>query len=439
MCGGIRIKQYENPHIGKIIKELREHRGMSQEALAQEAFFSRSTLSQIELGNQECPEDTLSAIKMALNIEHLPLRDAERPEFRDMLHKWCSVISERNVEESKVLRKKLAIIKLLPHDRELNRLFSLFDCKYHLLLNDLIASKKVMEELKDDLDELSDIQLYHYYYNLGMHNVISKQYQAALKFYLKAYELMNHGFEKNLTLYFYIAYCYHELGYVARATAFLEEVCKYFDKSLGNIPELSVYCLLGTCYIRTGLLQRSKIWLDKAFTIATNEYKANENSYTKEHLGIILLNYGLLYRMAKKWNIAIEYFDKAFTYLDEDNDNYLETLYQKTRTTIEKGNSLFCNNLLAKGIKLSKGNEIYAIMFEALKLIITPSEESAKLFETKIIPFLLENDHDSLLLDYCSFLRDYYKSKGKGFKTRALDMSDIICNVYLKMHEGGIN
>ena len=435
MYGVFQIKEHDRPHIGKIIKDLREHRGMSQEALARAAYFNRSTLSQIELGNQECPDDILLAIKTALEVESLPLRDAERVEFRDALHKWYDIISERKQDEAKELRAKLSIIKLLPHDKELNILFSLFECRLLLFVNELAASKEILDAF--EIDDLSDIQLYHYYYNQGTYSVKSKHNQEALDFYLKAYEMMKYGLEKNIALYYNIAIAYERLGLVTHSIMFLEEACKIKSTNQSSVPEFHLYNFIGANYARTGHLQRAKYMLDKAHTIALNNYKSDENASTKKNIGTIHLNYGFLFRMARKWNRAIEYLDKALTYFDIEHISYLEVLYQKARSLIEMGNTLSCTGLLADGTKLSKDNEVYSLMFEALKIIVNPNDDSVKHLETNILSYLYENKLVYPSLDYAMFLRDYYKTR-RGFKTRSLEMSDVVCSIISLMHKGGV-
>ena len=430
-----KIKQADKPHIGKIIRDLREYRGLSQEELARVAFFNRSTLSFIESGSQDCPDDILLSIKTALDLKDLPLHDYERSVFRDMLHKWYNIISERNLSEAEELRIKLSIIQLLPHDIELNNLFSLFDCRLLLGLNMLEASKGILGVFEAKLNELSDTQLYHHFYNQGTYNTRKKQYKIALEYYLKSYELMKYGFEKNITLYYNIAICYERLGYVALAVTFLEEARRLHTFGQNNVPELNVYSFLGINYAYTGHLQRAKTLLDKAHAIALNDYNASE--IAKYNLCMVLSNLGYTYRLAKKWSRAIEYLDNAVQYTTNETSDYLEILYQKIRTLIEMGNPLSCADLLSEGVKLSKGNEVYSTMFEALKLLICLTEKSAKQLEIKIIPCLLDNNVFYPVLDYAIVLRDYYKTR-RGFKTRALEMSDIIFTILSKMQEGGV-
>jgi len=142
--------------------------------------------------------------------------------------------------------------------------------------------------------------------------------------------------------------------------------------------------------------------------------------------------------MGRKGDEAIEYFSKAHKYFGIGTENYLETLYQKIRTMIEMDNQLLCPTLVTEGIKLSKNNELYTLMFETLRVLINPDDKSTRHVENETLPYLLENKFVHLALDYAKFLRDFYKRKEERFKTRAFKMSDMVCVIIDIMYEGGV-
>jgi len=425
-------------NIGQIIKSLREHFLISQEKLARKALITRSTLSQIELGNQDCPDDWLLSIKRVLNVELLPIYENERFRFRDMLNRWHHMINECDFDAAKEERKKLAVIKLLPQDRELNNLFYLYECKLLLFLNELEEAKAILDEFVTIENRLSDSEQYYYCFNQGTYNLKTNCNTAALEFYLKAYRLTKHGFERRIALYYNIAICYDRLGQVSCAITFLEEARELHATGQSGISVLYLYNFLGMCYASTGLRQRAKKFLDKAHKIALNNYSTNANLDTKKHVGMVLVNYGYTYRMSKDWFTAIGYFDKAVMYLDKDHDYYLEARYQKTRSFIEMGNPLACADLITEGIYLSKGNEVYTAMFEMLKILMSPNEDNLKHLETEILPYFLEKKLNVLALDCSTFIRDYHMKKERGSKMRILEMANIICNIIAEIHEGGV-
>jgi tetratricopeptide (TPR) repeat protein len=246
------------------------------------------------------------------------------------------------------------------------------------------------------------------------------------------------GLEKSVALYYNISICYENLGFVSLAIAFLEEACTLNSAGQNNVLRFQLYNSLGINYACTGHLQRAKALLDKAYEIAVSDLGDIACDDTKTYMGMVLINYGYLFRMAKKWNIALENLNRAMIYIPKDNAYYLEALYQKIRCLILMGNSLACADLLNEGASLSKGDEIYVAMFEALRILISPNDETARYLETKILASLLENNVVYPALDYAMFLRDYYGAKIRGFKIRALEMSNIACNILNRMHEGGV-
>lgn len=405
---------------------------MSQEALANVVFIVRNNLSLIELGKRDCENDLLEAIKKALGVEGAPLRESERPEFRERLYKWHNVIIERDWPVAKEMQKKLSVIKSLPRDKELNVLYSLFDCRMLIGTGDLKASKDILDDFETRLDELSDIQLYHYNDNQGTWNAKSGYNNEALAYYLKVFDFTKRGLEKNLVLYYNIAICYYRVGCIARSVSYLEKAAQLYSNPQKSISEFHIDFLLATNYTRTGNLQRAKIVFDKCYAKALSDNN-------KTYLGMVLINQGYMYRKAKKWNTAIEHIDRAFDYVEKGNPNYLEALYQKTRCLIQMERFLLCKDLLAEGAELSKDDETYSILFKSLNhLTNLKVDSSVRYIEDITIPHLLEKNLVIAALDYCEVLKTHYEEKGRGFQTKMLKMAEIICNIREKLLEGDV-
>jgi len=419
-------------HIGTKIREVRKAKGFSQAELAQNILVDQSLLSKIETGTIDCPNELLRAIKKALDVEGLPMLEPERLNFKDKLHQWYDVISERDFVKAREMQKKLSVITFLHTDRELNIFYDLFHCRLLLGENDLEPAKEILDAFEINLNELNDIQLYHYYCNQGTWNIRSGLNSEALDFYLQAYELMKCGLEKCVTLYYNIAICYFRLGRVAQSTTYLEKARELGSGEQKNIPEFAIDNALARNYTQTSYLQGAKMLLDKCYTKALRD-----NNH--ENIGRVLLNYGFMYHVAKDWNNAIEHLDSALSYLEKGSLNYLEMLYQKIRCFIETECYSSCTRLLAEGKMLSKENELYSILFKSLAHLTTPNnDKSINYLETKTIPYLLDKKFNYTALDYCDVLRKYYKKKGIGFQTKAYKMAEIICNIREEILDGGV-
>src|SRR3989344_8637522 len=68
--------QTEQQKIGFFIKELREHRGMTQEEFAQELNTSQSSIPRMEKGEQNLTTELLSKIGKVLNHQIVSINDS---------------------------------------------------------------------------------------------------------------------------------------------------------------------------------------------------------------------------------------------------------------------------------------------------------------------------------------------------------------------------
>jgi len=432
------IKQNSKLSVGEIIRDLREQNNMSQDALATAALFNRSKLSQIELGEIECPRDLLASLKTVLKINLLPLTEDEHNDFREMLHHWHLLIDEYKMDEAVKMHEELSIIKIIPHDRELNILFSLFECKMFLCRNKLDVAKDVLDELDAMEDDFSDIQLYPYHCNHGTFNLKSSLYREALDAYLKSYEVVKGGMKESVVFFYNVSRCYDQLGYVAMAIIFSERALKLYEAGQKSIFERVLCNSLGVYYANIGHLPKASEHLFKALTIAERDYKDRATYDNKKYLGMALLNLGFMFRKTEKWRTAIEYVDKAMPYLEDGSEFYLEALYEKVFSIIQKGNALECAGMIKDGLKMSTGMERYTIMFQSLERLVRMDIASIEFFEEKAIPFFVKNNIYTLVLDYGTIVKKYFEKNTRNTKTRLLEVSYTMCNVFEKMLKGDV-
>jgi len=416
---------------GEILRNVRVAKDLSQETLAKKILCHHTIISKIEKGDRECTNEMLFDMKKAMDAEILPLFDNELEHFELKLQEWYHVINEREWGKAKKMQEKLAVITFNTNAKELNMLYSLFDCKLLLGQDDLKGAKSILDALDAQADGLRDMPLYHYYFNKGTYETKNKRNKEALNFYLEAYKLMKGRFEKDITLYTNIAYCYRELGLFSRAISFLEEARK-FVKNEDSIPEFNMYNSLATLNIQTGRLQDAKNFLDICLTKAKNMGK-------KRYIGIALLNYGFLHRVNKDWNISIEYFDKALETFEKKERNYLEALYQKILCLIQIQYFTAAVKLLSEAMAWARDNEEYTISFESLKHLLTPNaKDSIEYIESVTVPYLVKNYYYYAALDFCSFLREYYSKKRISRQAKALEIAEIVWDIHSKMYEGGV-
>ena len=426
------------PYISEIVKKIREVQDIQQEVLARKSLIHRTTISAIENGVKECSDEQWLDIKTAMGIEHLPIDENERDDFRDMLYGWYDVISERDWEKAKEMQKYLSVITLVPQDVELYSLFVLFECRVQIAHNELETAEKTLDEFARKLDELDHNVLYHYYYNRGTFNFMKDSIENSLDFYLKTSKLAKRDYENNATLHYAISRCHERLGYYAKSADLLEVAILQNHTGRGGVLEFYLYNSLGKNYAVTGHLHRAREILKKALDLAEKLYEKNPNPETKAQIGLVHLNYGLIYRKEKKWRRAIHCQDEALQYFERGTNDALTAIYQKLRCSMEIRRYPAYKDLLEEAIELSKGNEPYTVLFEMFKCMANINKDSARHMETKILPYLIDKTYMYTAFECCEFLRDYHVKHGRVPNAREHEVLMQLNIIRSRIHEGGI-
>jgi len=420
----------DNLSVGQKIKIIRESMGMSQEKLGEAISYTGSRLSQIENEIDPCSPDMLLLIKKALNIENMPLLDSEHDGFKDRLNQAHRLIGDREFGDAKSILDKLAPIAYLTFEVELNHLYSLCLCRLLINLEDIEPAEKILNTFDSIVDELSNDTLYYYYYNKGSLGYRRDGIKNALHFYLKAFELAKSDIEKGAALYYSIVFCYSKYGSGFDGTLFFEGARELYYDRLSPTQKWRIDNVLASSYIGSNHLQYAKKLLEKCHTKAL---KLEDKTF----VGIVLANYGYMYRKARDYNAALENLDAALVYFEKGSMNHLEVLYQKARCYIEMGSFLPCAEILKEGKKLSQNHMAYPILFESLDCLtsLTTNKKSAEYLETVAIPYLIKRGMNRIALDYCTFLLVFFEKK-KSFKNSFRTLKLVNC-IREEIMEGG--
>jgi len=428
--------EYGKLTIGDKIKSLRIAKGVAQEDLAHNLMQHASTLSRIERGVLECPNELLYEIKKALNVEGLPFNESERQAFRDKLYDWGNVISEREIDEAKKIQLKLSVITYLPADKELNMLYGLLNCRLLLVLNELDEATQIIDAMEAAASEMDTICLYYHYRNCGTWHYKNAQYDIALGFYTKAFDLPARELANRVTRYYAIACCYFRMGLVSRCITFLERAREEGSDDHNTFHEYYVDWLLAISYIYTDKLQRAKVLLEKC-------KKTARRDNNRKYMGDYLVNMGLMYRKAKKWPLALDYLDDAFNYLTKGDESYIDVIYEKCYCLLEMDYFSACIELADEGKKLVDekivGYKDYLTLFEAIKCLASLNHsDSVKYIETVAIPHLIEKKCLWIAVDYCALIIEYYTNKKSRHNGVISRFKAIAFDAYKILHEGGV-
>lgn len=426
------------PPLHEVLKHVRKQGRKSQGEIADKLYMSRSNYSCIETGKQLPSEEHYQAIKCILGADDIPFRISERPHYKSLLKVFYNLISERRLDTAKEIHKRLSNITLIPWETEYNTTFSLYECRYLLNLDKLDEANAILDSFAVDLDKLNPTQMYHYCYNRGLYDEKINSIDTALDFYNQASDLTPDGQKLSNNLCFNIFVCHNKLGYISKSLEYLHEAIEINATSQTKISEFHLYNALGANYILIGHLRGGRYELKKALLIADTEYNLNKNETTKKHMGMVLINHGYLYRTSKLYNRAIGVLNNAKKYLNKNDEYYFEVIYQIACCIIESDNLLNAIDTINEGIELSKGNEAYSLMFEALKIMASPDDISIERLSQEILPYFIENNHVGIVMDFAKFLRKYYKDNFRGNLKRALEMSEVCFVTQSKINEGGV-
>jgi len=410
---------------------------MKQSYVADSLYMSSSNFSNIESGKQSCTEEVYIALKCIYSVEDLPLRQIERPAYQSLLDVLYNLISERKLDAAEKIYERLSVIRLRPVDKEFNISFSLHECRLFLNTKKHNEAKVILDAISIDLTVLNSDQLYHYYFNQGIYNYKTGLTNEALTSFNQANMLSKNSHNQKISLFCNIAECNRILGYISKSITSQLKANDLYLSERQSVSEFYLYNDLGIDYINIKNFQGARAELIKAYSIAKKEYASNKNENTKRNIGIVLTNFGYFYRASNVRKRAIEVIDNSFNYLNKDDVVYFESLFQKSSCMIEMGNTLFCRDPINEGIKLSKNNEYYSLCFEALSIMVRPTETSIEHFSQNILPYFIKNNHVIAVVEFATFLRKYYKENEKGNMKRAWEMAEAICDAQSKIYEGG--
>jgi len=392
------------------IKIIRTEQGKSSADLAEGLLLSRSHVVSIE--DKESPTkytpDTILKAKEYLGIVGAPLYDNERQGFKDSLYRWFDITKNRHMEEAERLRDELSVILKLPFEPELIVLFKLFECKFFELKGDIEASRDTLQSLW--IDESNDE--IHYYYCLakGSMHFRDRDYENALKCYLKAIEIGRGGMKDDFALHINIVGCYERLGLPYHALSCLEEAQKLYTGDGTDVAGWLIDSSFAVNFTRTNKFKKAREHLERC-----HEKALNINN--QEIIGVTMLNFGYLYRKSKDYSTALTYFDKALGHLEKGSRNHLEALYGKARCYIAQKAYKTAAEVITEGAELSEGNEHYSILFKGLTYLANTIKRWAvtNIYEDYISYFLKIQDR-SRALEYSKILLERIEGNEKEFK-----------------------
>ncbi|MCL2217917.1 MAG: helix-turn-helix domain-containing protein [Defluviitaleaceae bacterium] len=412
--------------LGGKIKEIRKHLGLSQENIAHYCGCGVATISRIERGLSDCDSDMLKAIKRALGIEGAPLFEEESAAFHERFYVWGQLMSDRRLEDAKELNQELSVILKLPFEKSLIMLYRLFSVQFLLTCGEYDAAEEMLDELTNELEDMENEHLYHYY---RVRNVLSFRrgdYKSALKFVLKALELKEYNLGSLAGLYYSVAVGYSCLSRPLRAILYLEEARRHHNDDRLSVLSVFIDHVFALNYLRIDELNRAKVLLDKALLKAES---IGRKLGRKKYIGMILHLLGYYHQKRNEPEQALRYYNRAYEFFYVSSLDHMENTYRKINCLIELKRQGEAKTLLSQALDEARHNEVFTVVFEALRRTLSLRENgAANYLEEHSLPFLLNRSEFFYALDFCHLLEKNYMKTGNNKKS--LEISRKIRLIY---------
>ena len=398
------------------IKFLRELNKCTQETLAEALKCSKSKISKVESGEWEYSEEDMKTAKEFFGVKNAPFTESECLSFKQGLYKWKDLIRNGFIDEAHKYQKNFSIITKLPFEPDLGLLYKMFEIRFVLKEGKPEIAEEMLLSEESDIKNASNENQHHYYYNMGSVYLYRFDFKNALRYYLKALNLEEYAYEKDFGLHFNLAVCYGELGKYVLAISTMEKLYHDFDYNRAALSRGYLNSVLGINYVRIGQVTRGKELISRSLSEALGE---GHEFYTC----FSLHNYGCACFKAKEYAEAITYFDRVLELRDKVDKYYLENIYYKVRCLIADKKNHKARHLLFKVMPLAEGNEFYSFAFESLShLISINNDKSIAFIEQKSVPYFINKHVYYMALDYCELLESVFKKRGRGYKTKHLEI-----------------
>lgn len=193
-----------------------------------------------------------------------------------------------------------------------NRLIPVFVNKGNIFINlgELVKAENYLQKSISLLEKTGNtVWLSNIYNNLAIVNYEQKNYEKALNFYKKSLSIKEKNPNVNIvTTLNGIARCYKELNNFESANLFY---LKSINRLLGSDKQDSYF--LADCYLNYAVFLGESNKLDKMYPYLEKALSIYRNNFGGKHPDVALCykNFGDYYKRKKKYNKALEYYQKA--------------------------------------------------------------------------------------------------------------------------------
>ena len=432
--------------ISQKIKNLREEKKLPQYIIADALGISHAKASLLETGSREYSYEELELVKKHLGISKAPLTQFELEVFKEKLYAWLDCIRDGHFEEAKKQRKRLAVIRRLPFEKDLMLLYDLMEIRLFIRQHDVKAAEDALAVVTKKLDYYVDENMYHYYYCVGSIHLLRYKPKEALQAFTHIYNNKFDEVVRESTLEYNIGVCYSLLGKHMLAIMTTERNEQRQDDKRNMQSGLTIAITnnqLGLDYLKLGHIETAL----EHFNTSLLQAKLADH---KRYICYALHNIGYAYSVRGDYRKAFKYLEESEEYLEKGSHEYVEFLYRKYRCFIDtNAHPVKTEAYINEAIKLSKkfGDEEYELLFKFLHCLANlKTGDNAQYIEEVAIPYLLSKYYYSEALDYCQKMQEFYIKRSKlksnnraersKYELKAFNFLSLRYEISAKMIEG---
>jgi len=419
-------------YLGNKLRLIRKDKGLSLENMAHDTGCSVATLSRLERGETEVDNETMAAIRKALNIEKAPLSEYELKIFRGKLLVWHTLCASGRKDEAESTKKELAIIKSLPFERGLYLLYTMIETRLLIIQRNIEAAQDKLKEAETCLDEMCAEARYLYYDNKGRLCGISHDNRNAIMYHRKALAIETEDLKTDISsLLLLVGLSYKNMGRYFHAILNLEQAKMLYSGDSADIRGPHIDVQLAFCYMKAGNLSKAK----NLITAALAQARSINNNIG---VGVALQILADIHGHEGDYQKALTIYDESYQYSPSNNDPLfnpqfkLHELYNKAYCLYNMKKFANCAEVLEQGKSLAKDDERYTLVFESIEhLMNLNNNKSAEYIETITIPYHRKRDELQSALFYCEKLEDSYHKKNSSKKANVI--AAIARDIYKEM------
>lgn len=394
-------------NVGSIIKHHRVKQAMTQKELC-EGICSISHLSKIENNSKEVNRETLN---MLLERLHIKLEDEENNHklLEKRLSDFMESILFHNKERSTKIYEELKLKEEYISITDMVNIYLLYSYRYHSFMDNFEEALKFYKILKKLSNNFSQHETYLFKYFNAVYCLLKGDcdFRPALQTLNSLYK----DFDKipNIMhgeLLYYLSNSYFRANNFHKSSFFISEALKLYGSEFNFARIVHSQVLLADCYTLLGLFDQAS----KIFNVLLNnsEFKAPGTEFY-----YVFHNYGFFLKETKQYVEAIEYYKKAMKFSPVLSYNYYTSLTDIAEcfyhlNDISKSLSIFksCIN----SFKDLKFVDLYLISSFYIK-IIDDYDSAMTFLEDELLPYCFENSLFYNVVNFSSFLQNYYENK----------------------------